>query len=520
MSPVAAQPFARWKRRVFQTLIFVALGFFYTHVLHGLTVHLEPWSQAIVNAAIKYVYPTDRQQETTVVLFREKDLERLQTHYPVPWQLHADVLNALAVYRPRTVFVDFSFIDRRGGEDLVALKESMCNLKEVGTRVFLAAPFAQRDDSGVVPELLQCAEAVSPRLGVEEGENGVATYPLQVPMKYGGQIASAAFAAYGAHEGLQSEAIQRFDRGDMELIWPSQVSPLNRQWMNCSRPGVWSTLRLLMSEGPLAFKRSCPYTATITVTDLLGTSNDADIERALTGRSVFYGGSFKLSEDLFDSPVFEKLPGVYLHAMAFDNLLTRGENYLRAERHGTANFILDLVLLAVASLLLIFLPRGIHKPVERPVTLEEFEARVHHKAPRVLLMILGVAVLTVLTLHWGDVEHFFVLCLIAYLVYRGVFMKDLRYITTVCIVLFLATVMFLCFDQGPRNILMLLVFAEFVRRVQERMSEFSLHYHAMLATGLPIQGRGRQGLIRQFVHGLTRKVVRVARWLTEVFLPE
>jgi hypothetical protein len=53
---------------------------------------------------------------------------------------------------------------------------------------------------------------------------------------------------------------------------------------------------------------------------------------ALAGKTVFYGGAFYLTSDRVTSPVYEELPGVYLHAMAYDNLVTFGPDYKRADR--------------------------------------------------------------------------------------------------------------------------------------------------------------------------------------------
>ena len=87
-------------------------------VFHGLSFHLTPWSQAIINGIVKYGYPTDGQRDTTVVLFREDNLRALNESYPVSYERHAEILEALSVYGPRAVFVDFAFVDRRSPDDV------------------------------------------------------------------------------------------------------------------------------------------------------------------------------------------------------------------------------------------------------------------------------------------------------------------------------------------------------------------------------------------------------------------
>ncbi len=67
-------------------------------VFHGISLHLTPWSQAIINGIVKYAYPTTGQDDTTVVLFRERNLRELNEAYPVSYDRHADVLEALSLY--------------------------------------------------------------------------------------------------------------------------------------------------------------------------------------------------------------------------------------------------------------------------------------------------------------------------------------------------------------------------------------------------------------------------------------
>src|SRR5688572_7740290 len=85
-------------------------------VFHGLSFHLTPWSQAFINAIVNYTYGKQGQEDTTVLLFREENLRQLGVQYPVPYSVHAQVLEALASYGPRAVFIDFAFIDPREGE--------------------------------------------------------------------------------------------------------------------------------------------------------------------------------------------------------------------------------------------------------------------------------------------------------------------------------------------------------------------------------------------------------------------
>ena len=79
-------------------------------VFHGLSLHLTPWSQAIINGIVKYRYDPQGeygQKDATVVIFREENLRTLGTSFPVPYEVHAVILKELSNHRPRAVFVPF-----------------------------------------------------------------------------------------------------------------------------------------------------------------------------------------------------------------------------------------------------------------------------------------------------------------------------------------------------------------------------------------------------------------------------
>ena len=95
--PHSPSPLARMLIRLSALVLIGAILF----VFHGIRYYLDPWSQAIINGIVKYVYPSDGQAETTVVLFREENLRMLKEPYPVSYERHAEILEALSIYQPR-----------------------------------------------------------------------------------------------------------------------------------------------------------------------------------------------------------------------------------------------------------------------------------------------------------------------------------------------------------------------------------------------------------------------------------
>jgi CHASE2 domain-containing sensor protein len=70
----------------------------------------------------------------------------------------------------------------------------------------------------------------------------------------------------------------------------------------------------------------CPHTAVIPAEALMFGEEDADTLALIENRIVFYGASLEGSLDLAFSPANGLLPGVFVHAMALDNIITfRGQ---------------------------------------------------------------------------------------------------------------------------------------------------------------------------------------------------
>lgn len=156
--------------------------------------------------------------------------------------------------------------------------------------------------------------------------SGVLTYGNGLRAE-AGFLPTPAFAMASKQLGIDPEREE-----PMEIIWGNGIAPLNAKWMGCSAEGAFAHLVHIIRDQPTAGKLRCPYTRTLSVGHLLGSTGDADVRDALHRRAVFYGAAFQMVGDRVTSPVYDELPGVYLHAMAYDNLVTFGRDYKRAHR--------------------------------------------------------------------------------------------------------------------------------------------------------------------------------------------
>jgi CHASE2 domain-containing sensor protein len=374
-------------RALVQFVFLAALGALLFN-FHGISLHLTPWSQAIVNAIVKYTYDATGQEKTLVVLFREENLATLKESFPISYARHAEVLEALAVYEPAAVFVDFAFIDKRPGQDVAPLRDAICALQASGVAVYLAAsPLSGNAGGDGLRDGLDrsCFTPVDVQMDTEIGASGVLTYRacknIAASCEPAGLLWTPAFAMAAPQVGLA-----RADGQQMEIIWGNRVSALNESWMDCTSDGTLVHLRQMLKENPLASKRKCPHTNTISVVHLLGRFDQTLKDQVVKGNTVFYGGSFEMAGDRVISPVFDDLPGVYLHAMAYDNLLTFRKDYKRAEQHGLSlsRVVNGLLLLFTIVLLLL-----VDKP---PAFARRLLGRLGTVSPRVKWATLAVAV--------------------------------------------------------------------------------------------------------------------------------
>jgi len=168
---------------------------------------------------------------------------------------------------------------------------------------------------------------------------------------------------------------------DLELVWGSRPHPTNEKWMGesvrvegndeseqqkeyrripCRKISYLSTaapctglcwLWDLLFDSKEAFEQSCPYVATVPVESLLFWNEDPDVPPLIKDKVIFYGVDLRGASDVVYPPNHKSLPGVYIHAMALENLLTAGPDYLRRLERPN-DFLLEFAaLLALAAIM-------------------------------------------------------------------------------------------------------------------------------------------------------------------------
>ena len=478
----------RWEVRIaVQSMLFLLVGLAVLN-LHGISFDLTPWSQVMINEIVDRFHPDPNIQDTAVVLFQEKNLRELGAGYPVSYALQAEVLDAIGSYHPRSVFIDFVFIDERG--DSKRLRDSMCNLSTVvDGRLYLAAPLDEEGLAKMAEKFDGCAKFATALVQSDSGVSGVLRYcsgtwglrecaPLPKDAN-GTFLDSPAFAmARDRVTGIPPVAAEQ-----MEILWPSGTTTLNRKWMTCDRSEsakarVFARLR----HDPLEVKEICPYTNTVSVAHLLGTF-DPDVEQAIRGKAVFYGAAFDASGDRVASPTYHDLPGVYLHAMAYDNLVWLDGHYLVVDRPlfqapiswaavVDVGVLMALVVFWVGASNVPWPGRleGWFDPEEPGYSPQGFVVRV------VLTIVLLLMVVGLITRGILYSDGTVLLTVVAgYVVYKAIW-KDGLALAAIVLIALAVIISYRWLHLGPRNIVGYLAFFEIARHLADHLHDGAQRY--------------------------------------------
>ncbi|MCH8997916.1 MAG: CHASE2 domain-containing protein [Proteobacteria bacterium] len=313
--------------------------------------------------------------------------ETLQTRepkvaWPPPFSLHAEIIGKILIYNPKALFIDFGFFDERkdaGLDELVkALKWRLS--EPAGTKtacvpffrkpagcypddgkvdrkvpVFLAGaprPFDRGEEPyklEIIPALkAEVTGTVSTRYSTEH-ELPYNSYPLYDCFTREPSAALAIYAAFlddwttwGLDRTPCRDQAQRTARdwaggsNGMSIYWASWGDANHsRGSYRCrtlpeTRFGrvaqvVWIWVRDLFQDDKAWREQfqACPPHLSYAAHDFL-VDESAELAEFMQDRYVFYGGNFAMADDLITPPTHEPVPGVFLHAMALDNLIQRG----------------------------------------------------------------------------------------------------------------------------------------------------------------------------------------------------
>ena len=389
----------------------------------GFSDLVQRYSQDVADLLITgpYFYGTEGRDQVSVAIIDEDTLHTLQAPWPWKYGDHARALDALLVYRPKAVVVDFLFVDSRPDASLSDLIEEIHRYKEAHIPIYFEGginlPFGE---SALRKELAATGVPIlDPTIPTNAGvarQYDATGHCFNQKSDADGTCPSLAAHVY--RDVYPNQPLEKLN-GMMELVWGTKTAPENKKWMHpTDADGNALSCDVeadLLKRWYLAFfdtnavKSPCPYNAQIPVEALMQASDDPDIARLASGHVVFYGGALQGAQDRWYTPVNNLLPGVFVHAMAMDNLVTfHGRPQQNVVSVGGT--VLDsnpVQILAVVPVILILswfhlrTVRRKREEAERSVTFEYFMEKVVEKVWHYLAFGLALGVGLVLTLASG-----------------------------------------------------------------------------------------------------------------------
>lgn len=268
----------------------------------------------------------------TVVLANDADLAALRVTWPLEHAVQAEIVSEILVRRPRALFIDFLFLDVRDATGSQALVDAVRDLRG-DVPVFIVSPALNASlpltpQAQALFEQLIAAGARPTNAARAAIENDIVIMPV------GGAVPPTAVALRDEYCTATAGCASLRDRSHAaEIVWravppacdqpaaPDACRSVYRSWPTRLAALVWRNTFPPRDPQTLAAQGLLPY-PTISASGLL--DGAAGAER-ITGSVVFYGGSFRGSSDVVPSVVYGDLPGVFVHAAYFDNLVTLGD---------------------------------------------------------------------------------------------------------------------------------------------------------------------------------------------------
>ncbi|MDH0304050.1 MULTISPECIES: CHASE2 domain-containing protein [unclassified Pseudomonas] len=313
----------------------------------GLASSTDEASARWLNRLLASGYADDGQRQVVVVLVDDAYLLRNDTYWPLPYSEQSKLFKRLLAYKPEAVFVDLLYSHDHSrlvpGQPPRLESQVLANVferyQQQGIALMLANNGLERGREGAVNTLPRLAEATTPALVSWSGYG--AQYPLAVATDTG-VLETPALRLYReychAHAcaSLPVDSTAAARLAPISVQWGVHPSPAQAQVADmgeCTVPGLFDQLlqAVFWRLGSNA-QAKCAYTLTLSASDLevTGEEDQALIRQLLRGKLVLVGADIAGTGDTTLSPLHGQVPGVYLHAMALDNLINWGMGYYRA----------------------------------------------------------------------------------------------------------------------------------------------------------------------------------------------
>lgn len=325
-------------------------------------------------------YPTTGREKITVVLIDDETVASGQMQWPPLFSQYEQLLNNISYMQPSSIFLDALLMDKRGeAEDLEYFSEFLKNSRSGNTPIFfMQNNTLYADDEECAREsvkiLPQISESVTDTAFSNfEGFGG--SYPivgrsrcsrelLKSPALLLYESACKSGAISNCLENIKDTENYHVLEDPMSIVWGNGTSNLNKRlhpdsYKNntngnsqnlCSSDafGFWNKTvkslgyffggvftnaseinNLIFGQDEISKSDRCFYHTNVSAIDVLSMSDEKLLKEAFSNKIVLVGINLSGINDHINSPVQGLVPGVMGHAMALDNIISFGENYIR-----------------------------------------------------------------------------------------------------------------------------------------------------------------------------------------------
>lgn len=320
-------------------LAYVMLVMVFAHVtlnysFFGTSERADKYVQDLFNTYLgSRLYPQANDDITVLLLTDQAVATHQRGHWPASYDFHGRVLNTMLTHRPAAVFIDFLWLSQRpdapahGPRDGDYLIKTLQRYKSAGISVYLASSPAVKQNW---PELDGLVKHVEAQVDIDFVDFVSRSYPAAKN--------NTGTPAFQIAQDIRPELFANGPVEAMDIFWGTSPNGKNISWMTGAADNT-GLVDVLLS-GYSGVKTSIPFSTTLFVRDLLNPvaatpeqANEA-VDAFIKGKVVLYGANLTGVNDLIFTPTRDILPGVYLHAMALDNLFHWGARYKSANGSG------------------------------------------------------------------------------------------------------------------------------------------------------------------------------------------
>lgn len=419
-----------WRWHLYVVFMTIVVGLFMAWLSNKLLMEevIKRATTRIYAPLLSLNYSKAGQQAITVLTLDDTDLKEYGLSWPVPLDYYQRLLDGVVKRKPKAIFLDVLFLDDKPKREVESLIGAACRATDAGVPFFLATfaleslsskteqqLFAARTNSGV-----PCVIPVRPNVTPDSLDQSQWAYPLR-PRHAEEDKDNAVLpdsVALSMYCRLYPDTCPANTEVPLALIWATKAAPTNvatmvvRDKQGSLAPvcrEVWNWWEVI--PGAVLFRKIanmsmlplCPYNQVIPVRAFKNYGfTAAQLDEELQDKVVLIGADLKSIGDNLFSPLHGRLPGVHVHAMALDNLISfdgkyreNGDFEWHELWHSSANIFIFLSLLLTAA---VMVPWNIYKkrvladdshhtkPPEPPKTLWLSKARMICLSPFMLIL--------------------------------------------------------------------------------------------------------------------------------------